>query len=106
MILFIAVCDTSRLEQMFGTFVRNICSTTPTSGSGPPGGTLPVGGHVPAAFRYHSKTTHAADKIERGGTEGEADWSGPIPIIAGLPRTPRRCPFTGRFLDTHVERIQ
>ena len=57
---------------MFGTFVRNFCSTTPTSGSGPPGGTLRVGGHVSAAFRYHSKTIHAADKIERGGTEGEA----------------------------------
>jgi len=41
------------------------------SGSGPPGGTLRVGGHVSAAFNYHSKTIHAEDKIE-GGTEGEA----------------------------------
>ena len=71
MILFIAVCDTSRLEQMVGTFVRNFCSTTPTSGTGPPGGTLRVGGHISAAFNNPSKSIHAADKIE-GGTEGEA----------------------------------
>ena len=71
LIISIAVCDTGRVEQMFGTFVRNFCSSTPTSGSGPPGGTLRVGGHIPAAFRYQSKTIHAADKIE-GGTEGEA----------------------------------
>ena len=55
MILFIAVCDTGGAEQMFGTFVRNFCSTTPTSGSGPPGGTLGVGGHVSAAHNYSSK---------------------------------------------------
>ena len=51
MILFIAVCDTGRLEQMVGTFVRNFCSTTPTSGTGPLGGTLGVGGHISADFQ-------------------------------------------------------
>ena len=31
-----------------------------------------VGGHVSAAFRYHSKTIHAADKIEGGAPRGQA----------------------------------
>ena len=77
-IIIIAVCDTSRVEQMFGTFVRNFCSTTPTSGTGPPGGTRRVGGHVAAAFNYQSKTIHAADKIEGGhrggGTPHRKGW--------------------------------
>ena len=56
---------------MVGTFVRNFCSTTPTSGTGPPGGTLRVGGHVSAAHNYYNEGGHrgGGTPIGKGGNE-------------------------------------